>query len=216
MLGYTGNLIKSTKTNWVMANAVATSPRPAVPGLSVSDLNSFLGFGDFTTPAEDAMLQSFLDTAIQMLVKYTGYEPAQVTYTLRYDRHPRALRYTGGIAGTGEYSEWIEIPRRPVKSVDAVRASGSPITDFESDILSNPARVALISYNVAFDYPSFAEIEIDITAGPTGNVDPTFIVGALMLSSYLYNNRGCGTKNAISESGAGSMVRPLKVAMGGL
>lgn len=216
MLGYTGNLIKSTKTNWIMANAVATSPRPAVAGLSVADLNAFLGFGDFTTAAEDAMLQSFLDTAIQMMVKYTGYEPAEVTYTVKYDRHPRALRYTGGIAGNGEYADWIEIPRRPVKSVDAVRVSSQPLTDFEVDTSSNPARVALISYNVAFDYPSFGEIEVDITTGPTGDVDPTFVVSVLLLASYLYNNRGCGTKNAISESGAGSMARPLKVAIGGL
>lgn len=217
MIGHSGNFIKQERTNWVMQNAVRTSARPAVSGLSASDLSAFLGFGDFTTPAEDAILQSFIDTAIEMLVKFTGYEPSEVNYKIKYDRHPRALRYTGGISGVGEYDEWLEIPRHPLKSVNSLTISGDLVADYEVDTESNPPRVALKSYSVSFDYPSFGEIEIDLTCGPGANgVDPIFITSSLLLASYLYNNRGCNIKNAISESGASAMIRPLRVATGGL
>lgn len=219
MLGYSSNLIKKERTNWVMQNAVKTSVRPAVSGLSASDLSAFLGFGDFTTPAEDALLQSFIDTAIEMLVKFTGYEPASVDYKIRYDRHPKAIRYTGGISGSGEYAEWLEIPRQSLQSVNSLTISGDVIdaSNYEIDDKSNPPRVALKSYDVSFDYPSFAEIEIDITVGPGAEgASNIFITSALMLASYVYNNRGCNIKNAISESGAANMIRPLRVAVGGL
>jgi len=216
MFAYNRVSSKSTKTPWIMATAVKTSTRANVPGLSVSDLSAFLGFGDFFSPIEQAMLQSFLDASIEMLSKYTGYEPSDINYTIKYDRHPMALDYTGGISGSGEYSEWINIPRRPVKSVNEIRISDDVITDYETDTESNPARVGLISYSSSYNYPSFSEIEIDITCGPTGDVNPAFIVAALLLASYIYNNRGCAMNNAISDSGAAAMIRPLKVAIGGL
>jgi len=208
--------LRNGKVNWVMANAVKTSERAPVTGLSVSDLAVFLGFGTFISASETTMLQVFMDSAIEMLVKFSGYEPSEVTYSMRYDRHPMSVRETYGIFSEGEYSEWIQIPRRPIKSVDEVRLSGDVVVDYDTDLLSNPPRLALNSFSITLSNVSFAEIEIDVTCGPDGDVNPTFVTAALMLSSFLYNNRGCGAKSPISDSGAAGIIRPLKVAIGGL
>ena len=200
MIGY------SDKTNWVMMTAVKNGYRAPVSGLLTSDLSDFLGFGSFVSVNETTMLQSFMNTSIEMLVSYTGYEPSEADYTFKYDR----------LHNYGCYSDWISLPRQPVKSINDVIISGVSTTDFESDIASNPARIYVTSLSISISYPGFSSIEVEATCGPIDSVDPRFILAALMLASYLYQNRGCSSKGALSQSGAKDIIRGLRVAVGGL
>lgn len=196
--------------------AVPLEDRPAVPGLTVQALADLLGLGDFLSAGEETQMQAILNAAIERCVAFSGYEPVSRAYEFRYDAHPADLRYRGG-AGPEfeEVSPWIEIPRRPVSAITSVTVSGEAISDFNTDLLSNPPRVQF-PITVVLG-PEMAQIQIEATVGATGDPDPMFVQAVLFLAALMYENRGCKPGSAmLKDSGALSMLRSLKVRTGGL
>lgn len=208
-LGY--DYHKARPVNWVQGTVVAGA-RPAVAGLDALALDAFLSMGGFVDQAEQDMVQGIVDTAVEMIADYTGYEPTQRAIKVKWDTHPQTERYYPGVVGVGGgLQPWIKIPRYPVKSVDAITVAGVPLTaaDYETDLDSNPPRVAFISFG-------HGAIEMDITTGPAVSVDPRFKQAVLALAAYLYENRGCAFESALKQSGAAAIARPLRIAIGGL
>jgi len=200
--------------NWIQGTVVA-GDRAQVPGLMAADLDAFITIGGFIDATEEAMVQSILDAAIEIVCGYTGYEPTQRQMRVKFDVHPQQFRFYDGVRQVGGHtSPWIKLPRYPVISIDSVFATEAETTillteaDYEIDLDSNPARVSLISF-------SAGQINIDITVGPTGSILPRFKQAVLNVAAYMYEHRGCKYDDSILKaSGAASICRPLRVAIG--
>lgn len=202
---------KDRPTNWVQGTVVA-GPVGSVAGLGASELDAFISLGGFVDQTEQDMAQSIVDTAVQIVYEYTGYEPKDRSIKVKWDVHPEQVRYFTGVQPVGGGSTpWIKIPRYPVQSVDNIDVGDTTLTadDYESDLESNPPRVALIGIGTG-------EIVMDLTVGPDGSLDPRFKQAVLCAAAYMYENRGCAFDSVLKKSGAAAISRPLRVAVGGL
>jgi len=202
---------KDRPTNWVQGTVTA-GPIGSVASLGASELDAFLSMGGFVDQAEQDMAQSIVDTAVEMVYNYTGYEPTDRSIQVKWDVHPEQVRYFAGVSPVGGGSQpWIKIPRYPVQSVDSIDVGETTLTtdDYESDLASNPPRVALIGLGTG-------EIVMDLTVGPNGSLDPRFKQAVLCAAAYMYENRGCAFDSVLKKSGAMAIARALRVAVGGL
>lgn len=187
---------------------------PAVQGLDAHALGEWLSMTAEEITAEAGILGRLVDVAVLRCMAATGYVPAQMGFAIRWDRKPADIRGRGG-AGVifEERSPWFEIPRGPVVSVDAVEVNGDPVSEYDTDLASNPPRVAL---PWGIEVPEgLAVFEIRVTAGDQAP-DPRFVEAALQLAGHAYDHRGCEMAGAMRKSGARATLAPIRVYSGGL
>jgi uncharacterized phiE125 gp8 family phage protein len=143
---------------------------------------------------------------------------------VRFDQYPRAHSTRGRLARfDGHFEFWASLPRVPVASLEKVEVldeDGNAETlnsdEYETDLVSEPARLHIDEPPIRADMPYFAGIRVYYTAGyaDTDDIPDAIKLGIQMHAAYLYENRGMSVDNAMTKSGARSLYQQYRIWTG--
>lgn len=205
----------------VTAEVVPKGDRPSLPGADQAGLESVLGLPEGSLDGERALVSGLIEGAITRCEEWAGIVPAEREVAFRYD----LSSYISGhpmVAPLEDIYPWVNLPRRPVTSVDSVEAEGEPVPDYREDLSSNPPRVRA-PFVWAVDN-GMGSLEITVTAGDPvpddeesmTSMQRAFVAAAIATAAYLYDNVGCTPAAAISSSGAREILKPYKLVSGAM
>lgn len=190
-------------------NVISNKPTTAlVSPITPSDFASFMGLE--YNAADDALLNGFILTSCEICISYTSNELLQRTWEYRADGMPTQRDYFQGVVSIPAiYQPWIDLPINGVTSITSVAINDVAYTGFTTDFNSTPQRVEL---------GTLGKILITYVAGSAtaAAIDSRLILGIKMLATYLFDNRGCDTMEAISKSGAKAVWQSKIMYTGGL
>jgi hypothetical protein len=189
--------------------------------ISVADLKEFMRIDGND---EDDLIALFRNTAISMIEKdlnYYVFGETQFNLWLDAPDEYEAAMSRGGQRVTAlsevmRYLNFIEIIKRPLKSVESIKYYGQDDNEYEYssdyyrvDTLSLLPRVVLTQTSTwPSDIRNSKGIAIAFTAGEddAANIPADLINAVKMLANYLYENRGCDMS---SMTGLPSMIASL-------
>lgn len=180
-------------------------------------LADWIGLSSTEADADSNVLDAILESSIDRCIKASGYIPSAEKWEFRYDTGPADLRHAHGLAPvSANRLEAVNLPRRPVRSLDSVTVDGDEVTETDTDFVSNPPRV-LLPWHPLMDR-TFASLVITAEMGPEPGegADQRFVQAVYGLAFYMYENRGCDTSGAIKKSGASTLLSQIRVSIGGL
>lgn len=205
---------------------------PAIEPVTADDLRTHVVETEAALP--DAQANMFIAVARESIEEYTGLALITQTWKLVYDQWPRSYDNWWNGVRQGAISE-IEgsasnhamiIPRYPLQSVPDVTVyaeNGSPtVVDvaatFDIDTYQRPGRIAL-KYGATWPIVGRRTNGVEITyvcgyGDEAADVPEALKMAIMMMASHLYAHKGdgCSTDDALSKSGAMSLVDKYKAA----
>lgn len=207
---------------------VTTPPAGSPVGLNEAKAQMNLG-DDFVD--DDALITAYIGTSVEACERYTGRALITRTLTLFRDIWPAdgsreswwdGVR-EGAISELRAQARGLELPRPPLRSVvhvksydDADAATTFSTSNYFVDTASEPGRIVLRNGAAAPAITRAANgLEVQFTAGYGANPDDVpepLRHGMLMLTAYLYENRGeCPVEQAIARSGAAAQWQAYRI-----
>ncbi len=186
----------------------------AVSPVSATELNDWVRGLDECDP----MLKVVLKAATGFVIDWLELELLSRDRLATWKDWPVIGTPTAGISHTNAtYKTTLEIPYANLITMDAVLIDGALVTDYH---LFTDQRPALIDLRDVFSVSDYDEpaIQIQYQAGFGGadDVPDDIKIGIMMLAGYMYDKRGaCDLGEALSNSGAKSLLQPHKVNVAG-
>lgn len=198
----------STTNDLTQPNAIRswTDDPLAVP-VTARQLAEYAGLMTGDEPAnspvpQKELLELLLEAATNAVISYTGSELKKRDWHYQADRYPARRQGYGGLGPLAELPAWwVDLPMHPVIKVDAVQYKGVDADEWKADggrvFVSPQAGVLRIDYQAGYD-----------------TVPPWARLAILAIANYLFDNRGCTIKSAVTESGAGAILQPHRRIFG--
>lgn len=203
---------------------------PTVEPVSLQNMRTHLRL-DSADTSEDEYIADLICDARAEIEHALGIALLQQTWKPTIDNWPGARSEwwegtrDGAITELHGGSGWLELPKYPLISVDAVTVydEGSNSTSvtvsstFDIDTVQEPGRMALKSgqaWPVALRPTNAIEVTFKAGYGTAAADVPVPIQRAVrQLATYLYNKRGdCQMADAMEASGANAVVAKYKIA----
>jgi len=196
----------------------------AVEPVTLTDMKLYLRV---TGSSEDSLITSLIVASRDYCEKYLSRTLITKEWSMWLDRYPTKddNDWWDGVkegAYVDSYATCIFLPKNPVQSVDVINYYDYDdvlhvwsTTNYSVDIYSEKARVCLRIGGVPPTSLRLTNgIEIQFTSG-YGNAStdvPNGIINAIkMVVAYMYQNRGCDCTQAMSDSGANSILSMYRV-----
>lgn len=192
-------------------------------------LEEFLEFIEEPCPPgsgsqREALYQTYLGMATEAAIQYMDRELEQRDIIVRFDQYPRAHSARGRLGRfDGHFEFYATLPRVPVAEFDRVEVldeDGNTETlaadEYETDLVSEPARLHIDEPPIRADMPYFAGIRVYYTAGyaDADAVPDAIKLGIQMHAGFLYENRGMSVESAMTKSGARSLYQQYRIWTG--
>lgn len=200
------------RRNLIQPVVRSIDPLPDATTLARVRNMAFLGADD----GDNIFIGEIISLATKKAYNFTQYENAARNIEARWDQHSSERQGQNGLFPLSTvFSEWLEIPVYPVNSITSVKVYdkngvSQEITDFETDLISKPARVK-VNPNALQISEALATIRIEANVGQEDNA---YSLAVAQLAAYLYNNRSCSSDMAMKESGTLQTFRTYQLKRG--
>ena len=189
----------------LLKNQPTTKP---ISPVSAAQLADFLALT--LTPADEPLLNLFLETATDVCIRTTSHELLQRTYNATFTNALTVQQGLFGISDQGlRISKSIAIPRWPA-TVLAVEFDGVPTTKYRLFAETKP---------LTLQAEMVGEYKVTYQAGyaTAPEIPATLTLGIMQLAGYLYDKRGaCEITDAIRNSGAAASWSSQTMLVGSL